>query len=420
MPKITLDRRRALQTVGAAAGLAAGGLPAPFVRAQGSPVQMISHRYPALEHYAEKMRGAVPGVEVDTQLMPFDRANELATIALSSGASTFDIVYASDSTVLKYAKNGWLRPIDDLFEKHKEEFRLDEYPESLLNAYRYNGELFVLPGTANVMLWFYRRDLFDEAGASPPVSFAEYEALAADMNSPLRAGTISCQKAVDASLNETHWYMNAIGDGWLDPDFRPIFNSDKGVEAVETLKRITQYAQRGFTSAANDECTIALQQDLAVQGLQWATRCASMDNAEQSRVVGLVDWTAAPAGNSRLSGDGYAITAYTTQDPEQLFRVIATALDHESMREAAGLMVPPRAPILDDPAVAEQYRWFPGVLAALETAVPFPPLAEFYELGETITRRVQQAITGEMEVKPALDAAADECTSLLRDRGYPL
>ncbi len=50
MPKITLDRRRALQTVGAAAGLAAGGLPAPFVRAQGSPVQMISHRYPALEH----------------------------------------------------------------------------------------------------------------------------------------------------------------------------------------------------------------------------------------------------------------------------------------------------------------------------------------------------------------------------------
>ena len=29
-----------------------------------------------------------------------------------------------------------------------------------------------------------------------------------------------------------------------------------------------------------------------------------------------------------------------------------------------------------------------GVLAALETAQPFPSLPEFYELGETITRRV--------------------------------
>lgn len=416
----TFDRRRALKTLGVTAAGAATGFPAPFVRAQGATVQMVSHRYPALEHYAAKMQSALPGVEVNTQLMPFDRANELATIALSSGASTFDIVYTSDSTVLKYAKNGWLRPIDDLFEKHKEEFKLDEYPESLLDAYRYNGELFTLPGTANVMLWFYRQDLFDEAGKTVPTTFAEYEALAADFNSPARAGTISCQKAVDASLNETHWYMNAIGDGWLDADLRPIFNSDKGVEAVETLKRITAYAQRGFTSAANDECTIALQQDLAVQGLQWATRCASMDNAEQSRVVGLVDWAAAPDGHARLSGDGYAISAYTSQDPEQLFRIIATALNHDSMVEAAGLMVPPRGPILNDPAIAEQYRHFPGVLAALETAVPFPPVAEFYELGETITRRVQQAITGEMPVKQALDTAADECTTLLKDRGYPL
>lgn len=416
----SFDRRHALKALGVTAAGAATGFPAPFVRAQGSTIQMVSHRYPALEHYAAKMQSALPGVEVNTQLMPFDRANELATIALSSGASTFDIVYASDSTVQKYAKNGWLRPIDDLFEKYKDEFGLDDYPDSLLDAYRYNGELFTLPGTANVMLWFYRRDVFEAAGKTVPTTFAEYEALAAEFNSPARAGTISCQKAVDASLNETHWYMNAIGDGWLDPDFRPIFNSDKGVEAIETLKRITSYAQRGFTSAANDECTIALQQDLAVQGLQWATRCASMDNPEKSRVVDLIDWAAAPEGRARLSGDGYAITAYTTQDPDQLFRIIATAMNHDSMVEAAGLMVPPRASILNDAAVAAQYRQFPGILAALDTAVPFPPLAEFYELGETITRRVQQAITDEMPVKQALDTAADECAALLKDRGYSL
>lgn len=413
-------RRHALKSLGAAAGVAATGFPAPYVRAQGSAVQMVSHRYPALEHYAEKMRNALPDVEVNTQLMPFDRANELATIALSSGASTFDIVYGNKSTFLKYAKAGWLRPIDDLWEKHREEFNLDDFSTSDVDAYRYNGELFMVPHTTNVMLFFYRRDLFEEAGKTPPTTFAEYEQLASEFHTPARAGTISCQKPVDAALNETHWYLNAIGDGWFDEKLQPLFNSPKSVEAVETLKRITQYAQRGFTSAANDECTIALQQDLAVMGLQWATRAAAMDDPAKSRVVGLIDWAAAPGGHVRLGGDGYGISSYTSQDPETLFRILATSSSQSSMKEASALMVPPRTSVLDDPEVAQEHRHFAAVKAAMETALAFPPIPEFYELGESITRRVHMAINDEMEVQAALDAAAEESVSLLRDRGYDL
>jgi hypothetical protein len=54
----------------------------------------------------------------------------------------------------------------------------------------------------------------------------------------------------------------------------------------------------------------------------------------------------------------------------------------------------------------------------METAVPTPPLPEFYEAGEFITRRILQAVAGEMDVKAALDAAAAETTQLLESRGY--
>ena len=412
-----LNRRRALQTIAAAVG-AAAGFPARLARAQ-APVQMISHRYPALEYFAEKMRTAVPGVEVNTQLMPIDRADELATIALSSGASTFDIVYANNNSFLKYAKNGWFRPLDDLWEKYREQFALDDFVDSIVESYRFDGKLYIVPHTANVMLMFYRTDLFAAAGKQPPKTMEEYEALAAEFHSPARAGTVSCQKPVDASLNETHWYMNTIGDGWFDDQMRPIFNNENGVEAVETLKRITRYAQRGFTSAANDECAVALQQDLVAMGLQWATRAASMDDPNQSRVVGKIDWAVAPGGGKvRLGGDGYAISAYSTQDPDMLFRIIATSSGQENMQGAAGLMVPPRTSILDDPENVATYRHFAAAREALGPAIPFPPLPEFYEVGESITRRVQQALTGEMEVKPALDAAAQESIELLRSRGY--
>src|SRR5580692_3752124 len=116
MGRLHLSRRGVI-----AAALAAPSVLGGAARAAAT-IQMISHRYPALEYYAEKMRTAVPGTTVNTQLMPIDKALELATISLSSKSDTVDIVYASDTSVQTFVKNGWFRPLDDLWAKHKDEF----------------------------------------------------------------------------------------------------------------------------------------------------------------------------------------------------------------------------------------------------------------------------------------------------------
>jgi multiple sugar transport system substrate-binding protein len=399
------------------ATLAAPALLGARARAAGN-IQMISHRYPALEYYAEKMRTAIPGTTVNTQLMPFDKALELCTIAFSSKAETPDIVYANDSTSLTFAKNGWLRPLDELWAKYKDEFNLGEIPESVLRAYRRNGKLYLMPFTLNTMLFFYRKDLFDAAGKQPPTTIAEYRDLAKSFNSPMRSGTISCAKPVDAGLNEAHWYINTIGDGWFDADWHPVFNDAKGVQAIETMKEIVQYAQQGFTAAANDECTIALQQDTAAMGLQWATRAKAMDDPAKSRVVGKIEWVAPPQGHARIGSDGYAISAFSKQDPDTLFRILATATRQENMRGAASLALPPRYSVLKDADLKAANRFYPASLAAVETGLAFPALPEFYAVGEFITRRVLQAVTGEMPVKDALNAAATETTDFLKGHGY--
>ncbi len=409
-----IDRRRTIAML----AVAGGWLSLPAGALAADPVQMISHRYPALEFYAERMREALPDVEVNTQLMPHDKAMELANIAMSSKADTVDLLYLNDSTFLSFAKNGWLRPLDDLFEKYKEEFGLDDFTESVLETFTYEGHLYVLPHTVNTQLFFYRKDLFEEASKNPPTSFDEYKALATEMNSPLRAGTISCLKPVDAALNEMHWYINALGGAWFDDEMKPVFNDEAGVQAITMLDEITDAAQRGFTSAANDECTIALQQDVAVMGMQWASRAAAMDDPEKSNVVGKIDWAAPPGGHQRIGADGYAISAFSKQDPETLFKIIATSSNQDNMREAASMILPPRRSLLNDPELQASNRHYPASLDSLEIGLAFPRLPEFYEVGEFITRRILQAVTDEMEVKAALDAAASESEDLLKSRGY--
>jgi ABC-type glycerol-3-phosphate transport system substrate-binding protein len=407
-----INRRQVLR-----AALAAPVILGGTARAAGT-IQMISHRYPALEHYAEKMRGAIPGVTVNTQLMPIDKAMELATIAMSSKSDTPDIVYASDTTMRNFVRNGWFRPLDDLWAKYTDEFKLGDYPDAVLAPYRVDGHLYVMPHTVNTMMFFYRKDILAKAGKAPPKTIAEYRDLAKSLNSPMRAGTINCLKPVDAATNEAHWYLNALGDGWFDNDWHPTFNTAKSVAAIEMLKEITKYAQQGFTAAANDECMIALQQDTAAMGLQWATRAKSMDDPAKSRVINEIDWVVPPQGHARIAGDGYAISAFSKQDPDTLFRIIATSASQASMREAASLLIPPRKSILDDPEMSKANRFYPAALASYESGTRAPSLPEFNAICEFVTRRILQCVTGEMSVKQAMDTAASETETFLKGHGY--
>jgi multiple sugar transport system substrate-binding protein len=127
---------------------------------------------------------------------------------------------------------------------------------------------------------------------------------------------------------------------------------------------------------------------------------------------------APPQGHGRNSGDGYAISAFSKQDPDTLFRIIATSASQASIRGAASLLVPPRKSLLDDAELRQANRFYPAALASYEIGTPAPALPEFYAVGEFITRRVLQGVTGEMPVKQALDTAAKETTDFLKGHGY--
>jgi ABC-type glycerol-3-phosphate transport system substrate-binding protein len=382
------------------------------------PIRVVSHRYPALEYYAKAMEQALPGQRVEVNLMPQDRAVELATLTLSQHSDAHDVVWGNAEVVQRYARAGWLEPLDEFWARHRAQFKLDDFPAGVLDAYRVDGKLYAIPFNTNVMFFFYRADIFQERGLKPPTSFEEYLAAAQALNSPRLAGTIMSLKPVDAALNEIHWYMDAFDQPWFDAKWQPLFNGANGVRAVEMLRQISKFAPPGFTAHANDESTVNLQQGLAAMGLQWASRAAAMDDPQRSRIPGRIQWTSPPGGGQRVVLDGYAISRYSRRDKDTVFRMLATASSEDSMRRAGGMLLPPRAAVLNDPQLQQQYRHWPAALKALEVARPYPALPEFLEAGEIITRRVLQAVTGEMPTQAALDAAAGETRELLQRRGY--
>lgn len=393
---------------------------ASSVRAAGETIAVFGHRYPHNVYYMEKaMAGAVPGVTVEPQLSNFPQFQEKVRIGLSAQSDEIDLMACSGSKVREFAKAGWLEPLDDLWEKYSAEYDLDDMPANVVDNMRYEGKLYAVPFGMNTMFFFYRKDLFDEKGVQPPTTMDEYVELAKMFHTPRRSGTQLAMKMVETGINQLNWHFNAHGPGWLDDaTFRPVFNQPHGVEAVETLMELAKYSAPGYLSNGNNEAMVNFQQDLAVMGLQWASRAKAMDNPEKSRVVGNIDYAVPPGGGSRVIVIGYCLPKFSDVDRETRFKVLLEASTAEKMRVGASFSIPSRHSVLSDPEIQAANRHYRAAMETIAVAKDVPPLPEYSEVAEFLVRRVHQAMTGEMVVKEALDTAAAEVTEHLRKRGY--
>ena len=69
-----------------------------------------------------------------------------------------------------------------------------------MNSITYKGHIYLVPADTNVMLFYYRRDLFDAAGKKAPSSFAEYEEIAKSFHTPQRTATNDANMREGAAL----------------------------------------------------------------------------------------------------------------------------------------------------------------------------------------------------------------------------
>jgi ABC-type glycerol-3-phosphate transport system substrate-binding protein len=404
-------------------GFAASTLAAPALSfssrtvSAADPIQMILYRYPASEFYAEAMK-KVPGADINIQLMPSDKVMELVNINLSSGSANFDIIPCNDTNLISYVAKDWLMPLDDLWAKYKDEYDLGGINDNFVKGSSSNGHIYQLPNEFNSHLLFYRKDLYEELGLKVPATIQEFRRNAEKLKTDKRAGTTMMLRVGDQCASEMNYYLNVLGDGWFDERWQPLINSEKGIKAVEFMYEMGKLAQRGFTSAAGDEGSLALYQGFAGQGNMWATRAASMEDPKKSRFVGKFGYAVPAQGGQRLSVSGLAISKFTKKDPDMLFRVMLETVRPDVMKGNIANNVPTRTSVLEDESLAATYPYLKAAAGASSAGRFFPAMPYFYPAAEIITRRLLQVMTDEMGPKNAMDTAAVETKQLLTANGF--
>ena len=387
--------------------------------AKPGQINIIGNTFPALDHIAKEMESCTQGgLKVQYKLVPSPQnENETLQAFGSSGKSAFDAAVISMGTFTKLQSAGQLQSMTDLVNKYKAKYKIED--NMLVKV---NGEVMAIAFMQNAQNLFYRKDLFDKHGIKVPATYADMMAAAKTLKEkepgiefPI-AQTFA--KGWDSATEFTNIFAGYGGRFFKAGSAAPDFSSDAGVKALETMKAMTAYMTPNYLASGSDDVMNQYQQGKAAMGVLWASRASRMDDAAASKIVGKMEFTAAPAvvagGKSatHLWWDGVVMPKNLGGDRDTVFQVLMEALDEETTAKGNDLTIWVRSSY-------KPTRFATGVAASANAGAPQWPSEPYFGLAHgEIGKIIPDVMTGAMTPKAALDAAAVAYAKAAAEKGF--
>ena len=380
-------------------------------------INIVATAMPAVQHYVKEMETCNrAGVKVAVKLTPEARTETERAFG-SDGKSAFDAAVISGGVYSNLSAKGQLQPMTDLVAKYKTKFKIED--NMLVKA---NGEVLAIAFQQNAQNLFYRKDIFDKLGLKAPTTYAEMLAAAAvikakepSIDFPI-AQTFA--KGFDVSTEFVNIYTGFGGKMFKAGTAQPAFNEEAGIKTIELMKSMLPYMTPNALASNSDDVMNQFQQGKAAMGVLWATRAARMDDPAASKIVGKMEFAAAPAvmpgGKSatHLWWDGVAMPKNMTNDRDVVFQVLMDAFSEEATKAANDSTIWVRS-------VYKPTRFGTGVILSMKAGAPIWPTEPYLGLatGE-LGKLIPEALGGTMTPKQALDAAAVAYTKAATEKGF--
>lgn len=171
-------------------------------------------------HEAENVESMVAdfnALQGDVVVVPLSVPDtQKITVAIASGTGP-DVSDDFSSSIASYANKGILMPLDDFIAA--DGTSLEDFAPATLEACRYDGKLYALPLSMNLMALYYNKDLFEAAGLQPPATDVELLAAAKALTTLNDDGTIDVLGFPDfPNVYYLNNFMYAFGGENFDGD----------------------------------------------------------------------------------------------------------------------------------------------------------------------------------------------------------
>lgn len=372
-------------------------------------VNILAYNSSAIDPYTNTMIASCSGDNLTLKHDPIDFGGQVQKTAatLSGDTGTYDLVEEYSAGIPQYAREGKLLPLDDLFAKYKDKYSLGDLDPTMLEGMTYDGKLYGLPTQANISIWTYRKDVFEEMGLEFPKTFDELKQTAAKIQ---QAGKFKYPVAMPllSSGDITTRYnmgMYSQDKDLVDPKTnKPTMDSPESKKVLQTLKGLAPYMDPQVTTFDQPKVQQQLFNGQAAMAEMYSGRMVDLIDAKNTKFSENFAFSVGPdikpGGKpfSTVSVDGWSIPKNAGADPDLLFQLMAVSVSAKAAEESVPAAYPSRKGV----ATADNVPWFDAIDTALKAGAPTPPMKAWYsEYSIAVRPTISQAIQGQIPVDQA-------------------
>jgi multiple sugar transport system substrate-binding protein len=263
-----------------------------------------------------------------------------------------DVMFLNNIPI--YARTGALENLDPYIARDR--FDIDDFYPTLMETFRYQGNVYGLPRDNDTKVLFYNKQLFKQAGLTPPSGDWTWQEFRETARKLTRRGPDGQASSYGFAYETSDWWRLWIwqnnGD-ILDDHFNPTRVRLAEPAAIEALQFLADLTNVDRVTPPGDQLTGAMQRQLFRAGK------VAMVIENHSFVPSVVEepgleWDVAPLprGQRRANlagGAGYVMSAWSTKkDAAWTFIKFLEGREGQALFAEAGVAVPARKSIREE------------------------------------------------------------------------
>jgi multiple sugar transport system substrate-binding protein len=368
--------------------------PTPFIFAtdQSEPkaitlkfVTMKPDQVQAWEEAIARFERAFPFIHIEREIAPASSTayHDLLTQKLKNRDPSMDLFLMDVIWPAEFAAAGWALAIDEQFPATEQA----KFLPGPIQAGTYKGHIYGVPSRIDSGMLYYRSDLLDKYGFSPPQTWEELVSQAKtivegekDSQPGLRGYSGQFKQYEGLVCNMLEFVGSHNGTLVSEDGTRSTLASPKTIQAVTFVREqmINQLATPAVLTYQEPESLAIFVQGKAVFHRNWPYAWGFVDDPRYSKVVGNVGVGPLPhfpQGRkvSALGGWLYGMSAYS-RHPEETWKFIQfmTSADIQKFFAVKASLAPSRTALYGDREVLETHPQYETFLPVFRTATPRP------------------------------------------------
>ncbi|MFN4192297.1 MAG: ABC transporter substrate-binding protein [Tabrizicola sp.] len=342
---------------------------------------------------------------------------------LAAGASDIDL-YQTDVI--------WAPQLADHFVDLTEAAKdlIPQHFPSIIESQTVNGKLVALPIFTDAPALYYRKDLLEKYGKTPPKTWAELTETAQMIQDAERAegkadlwGFVWQGNAYEGlTCDALEWVKSHGGGQIVEPDGTISINNPNAVAALEQAKSwVGTISPAGVLAYQEEEARGVWQTGNAVFMRNWPY-AYTLGNGDDSAVKGLFGVTTLPVGKegdtsaATLGGWNVAVSKYSTkQDAAISLALYLAGPEAQKQRAIAESNLPTIIALYDDADIAAAQPIIPQWKDVFLNAVPrpsAPTLGKYNEVSAKFWSAVHNTLSGKGSAAENLELLEVELTDI--------